>query len=535
MLKYGYVKDIILSVKFLSICNIFISEGRDIMAKDMQTSNSERIRQVKIALIVGYVVIIVAAIMIVSLFTVSRTTEIMETKVSSMTAALNVQLKLNIENYLSKLETTGMLIFATPEVYEYDAVNYTEDGYEALNTEDIIGDKLMELCIMENYVDFGIVYSNNHYVGKLSNGTASLFGTELYTYLEKIINRNRTEDGWATGCMGDYKRIYYVKRVNENAVFVASFYTTELENVFVLPDDMKDMTVRLVDEGNSIIYSSVSEETGAVLPNDISVRIHGLASAAFVDAEYLITVNSCGDKMRVICSVPTYIILDELKVIQNSTAVIACIAAVLAAAMGIYLSVRITNPVSTLVTDLDNKAKLDRLTGIYNKKFFEEITEKTILDLETGKESGVLFVLDVDNFKGVNDNLGHSYGDKVLVNIGTILKNTFRSCDYLGRIGGDEFAVYMKISKYEKDQCEKLIKSRCEELCTAFRSNYTGDDNSYKISASIGAAIAPKHGTDFAGLYKCADKALYISKKKGKDTYTIYDESVQEAGDHNEN
>ncbi|MBQ8569299.1 MAG: GGDEF domain-containing protein [Oscillospiraceae bacterium] len=504
------------------------------MAKENQNSNSERIHQIKMTLIIGYALIIVAAIMIVSVFSVSKTTEIMEEKVSSMTAAINVQLKLNIENYLSKLETTGTLIFATPEVYEYDAVNPSEDGYESLNTEDIIGDKLMELCIMENYVDFGIVYSNNHYVGKLSNGTASLFGTELYAQLENIISRDRTEDGWATGCMGDYKRIYYVKRVNENAVFVASFYTTELENVFKLPEDMSDVTVRLIDEGNSIIYSSANDETGSLLSGDIAVRIQDLSSAALVDAEYLITVNTCGETMRVICSVPTYIILDELKVIQGSTTVIACFAAVLAVVMGILLSVKITDPVGTLVSDLDNKAKLDRLTGIYNKKSFEEVTEKTISELKSSKELGVLFVLDVDNFKGVNDNLGHSYGDKVLANIGTILKNTFRSCDYLGRIGGDEFAVYMKISGHEKNHCEKLIRSRCEELCAAFRSNYTGDDNTYKISASIGAAAAPEYGNGFAELYKCADKALYASKKKGKDTYTIYSGSEERAGDPDE-
>ena len=144
-------------------------------------------------------------------------------------------------------------------------------------------------------------------------------------------------------------------------------------------------------------------------------------------------------------------------------------------------------------------------------------------------------ILDVDNFKGVNDTLGHSYGDKVLENIGVILKTTFRSSDLLGRIGGDEFAVYMNIPKNQNIDSANIIKSRCEALCEAFRNNYTGEDNSYKISTSIGAAIADDSIKDFAELYQNADKALYSSKHKGKDTYTIYTKELQEAGETDEN
>ncbi len=497
-------------------------------------SHSDRIKKTKLTMILGYAFIIIAAVMTVSILTLNQTSAIMEEKVNNMTAALNVQLKLNIDSYLSKLETTGTLIFATPEVYEYDAVNPPADEYEALHTEDIITDKLMELCIMENYVDFGIVYSNNHCTGKISNGTVNLFASDLYTELESVITRQRTTDGWATGCLGDYKRIYYVKRVNENAVFVASFYTTELENVFVLPEDMSDMTVRLVSQDNSVIYSSSGDETGTLLPEAIASRISDHSHAAVVDEEYLITVNNCGDEWRVICSIPRSIILDELNDIRNSTIVIACVAAALAILVGIFLSIRITNPVNTLVSNLDSQARIDRLTGIFNKRSFEETVESLLSDPQRN-EIGALLVIDVDNFKGVNDNLGHSYGDQVLANIGTILKRTFRSSDCLGRIGGDEFAVFISLPADEKDKFCDIVNARCEALCEAFRNNYTGDDNTYKISASIGAALSPDHGKDFAALYKCADTALYSSKKKGKDTYTVYENSMQEAGDSDEN
>lgn len=504
------------------------------MAPTNKETHAERIKKLRSAMTIGYNALIIVVFIILCAFIIGRTSSVMENKVEDLTSALNVQLKLNIQNYLSKMETTGTLIFATPEVYEYDALNPTVDEYEALNIEDKIGDKLMELCNMENYVDFGIVYRNNHTTGKISNGTINLFGDKLYSELESIITRERTNDGWAAGCFDDYKRIYYVKQVNENTLFVASFYTYELANVFVLPEDMEDMTVRLVSQENDIIYSSDENEIGTKLPQKIVERVDDYSYAAVMDDEYLVTINNCGDSWRVISTIPKSIILNEMNDIQLSTTLIACAVAVLAIVFSCILSSKLTNPVNTMVTDLDTKARLDRLTGINNKRAFEEEVEQIISDGRYIKRKGVLLIIDVDNFKGVNDNLGHSYGDLVLANIGNILRNTFRSTDCLGRIGGDEFAVYISIDKSEEKECMNIITSKCEALCEAFRNNYTGDDNNYKISASIGASITPDHGSEFETLYKCADKALYCSKEKGKDTYTIYDNSLQEAGEPDE-
>ena len=132
----------------------------------------------------------------------------------------------------------------------------------------------------------------------------------------------------------------------------------------------------------------------------------------------------------------------------------------------------------------------------------------------------------MDNFKGVNDTLGHAYGDKVLARIGSMLRATFSTEDYLGRIGGDEFCVLMNTQPEDGKSYEDYVIGKCEEICAAFREHYTGDDGSYKISASIGCALFARDGEDFETLYKSADKALYASKERGKDTYTIYDPEV---------
>ncbi len=486
-----------------------------------QSDHNQRMRWLKRSMIYGYTGIIIAVTIFISVLVMNKTDDVLKSKVSSMASALNVQLKMNINSYLSKMETTGALVFVAEEVYQYDATKES-DGYTALSTESTISEKLFDLCIMENFVDFGIVYRNNHIVGKVSNGTIELFGDKLYEDLAGMINRSRTNDGWATGLNGDFKRIYYVKQVNENAVLVTSFYTTELEDVFEHPGGMGDMTVRLVEENNVVIYSSVDGETGKVLPEDILNRVSERTAATMMDNEYLVNVNSCGDNWRVISSIPTQIILEEKNEIQFFILITGIIAALLACLVSIWLSHKISMPVHKMVNVLDKKAHIDQLTGILNKRSFEESADRAF-HLENAPECYALILIDIDNFKGVNDNLGHAYGDAVLAGVGEILRTVFRADDFLGRLGGDEFCVLLYLPKSaDFGTAAEYTSEKCRQLCEAFANNYTGPDGKYKVSASIGASFFPQNGSTFTELYQCADKALYESKRRGKDTFTLY-------------
>lgn len=494
--------------------------------KRPEKNTLQNIRRLKFSLIIGYAVIVLTAVLSVSILAVRKTDTVLKAKVISLTSSLNVQMKLNMDSYLSRLETIGTLAFTIEEAYTYDATNPDNDEYEAINTEKIISDKLYSLCIMENFVDYGIVYRNNHTVGKLSNGTTNLFGEKLFTDLEAMISRNKTHDGWCAGYQDDFKRIYYVKKIHENALLIISFYTSELERVFDNPETLSDMEIRLTDQNHHIIYSSLPDEVGAPLPDDIAIRVEGQNSATVMDNAYLVTINTCNDSWNVICSIPTQIILNEKNEMQLYIYIIATISAILAIATGAFLSIRLSDPVVDTVNILDNKAHIDQLTGIFNKRSFEEYTQ-TRLECSPPAERHALIIIDIDNFKGVNDTLGHSYGDIVLANVGRMLKEVFPEGDYLGRIGGDEFAVFLNTGNENKPEYENYLTRKCEALCRSFRNHYTGEDGDYKISASIGAVISPQYGKDFKGLYTRADKALYVSKQGGKDRFTIYHEGLE--------
>lgn len=473
-----------------------------------------------------FVVLIISLLaVIISVLTIKKTDTALKTKVTSMTTALNVQMQMNLDSYLQRMETIGTLVFAEEEVYKYSAVDSNNGEYEAIKTEQLIADKLYDLCIMENFVDFAIVYSNNHPVGKLSNGTVKLFGDSLYSDLVSMINRQKTADGWSTGYKENYKRIYYVKRVNDEAVLVISFYTNELDDVFDHPGGIDDIVVQLVEANGIVIYSSDDSEEGQVLDPEVAERIEGHTAVTMMDDEYLITLKECGDNWSVVCSAPTQKILKEKNDVTVYIIIVTIIAAAIASVLSVVIVSRIITPVHEIVDFLSDEAHNDLLTGIFNKKTFEKRVEEVLKRDHDSKKKAII-LLDLDNFKGVNDTLGHAYGDKVLAGVGDILKRVFHADDYLGRLGGDEFCVYLNISDFCQGNYRKHIEEKCAELCQAFANNYTGESENYKISASIGAAVFPDHGKTFGELYKCADKALYASKRKGKDTYTIYEENM---------
>ncbi len=169
---------------------------------------------------------------------------------------------------------------------------------------------------------------------------------------------------------------------------------------------------------------------------------------------------------------------------------------------------------------LEKKAQTDLLTGCYNKVTTEALIDKCIQEESEGNHA--LYIIDIDDFKAINDNLGHQFGDKVLQDVSANLKKCFRSYDIIGRLGGDEFVVFMNQSK-----SLEVIDLCAQRISNAFKNTYSGEKGDYKISGSIGIAICGPDGRSYQELYKAADRALYVSKEKGKDCYSFASESAK--------
>ena len=488
---------------------------------EIQAQSLEKIKKLSIFMIVGYAVIVIVAILGITMFAIKRYDALLTEKVSSMTQSLNSQLRINLDSYLDRMEQVGTLAYSVDDAYTYDATDPSNDKYEALNTEKEISDELYKLCLMENFVDYGIVYSNNHTVGKISNGTTALFGEKLYTDLSGMITRDRTHDGWYTGYGDNFERIYYVKRIHENALFCISFYTSELDNVFENPDNLDDMEIRLTDSRYKMIYSSKKDELGSALPEDLLKNIEGAYFKAVADSENLVSVNRSSGSWFVICSIPTNIILKEAASMKIYIIFAAVVAAILAVGAGSVFVRRIADPIGTVTSGLSAEIREDGFEGVLGNRYFRD-KSKNIVNKSSEKDKRALVIMEIDNFPDIINKIDRNTANKQLEKMVLIIDQIFRDVDCKGRLGENTFAVLTKPSSAADDDFRTEVDRNCELVCKMFRESLsTNTMGTLKTSATVGAAIYPISGNDYQEIFDGALTALEDAKKQYRGSYKI--------------
>ncbi len=169
---------------------------------------------------------------------------------------------------------------------------------------------------------------------------------------------------------------------------------------------------------------------------------------------------------------------------------------------------------------LEERSQRDLLTGCFNKISAEQLMLERIKRSPDGTHA--LFIIDIDNFKGINDNLGHFFGDEVLREIADGLHTVFREGDIIARIGGDEFVVFL-----ENITDMALLEKKADSILAVYQRTYSGEYKDYVISGSVGVALYPNHGNNYETLYQNADKALYQAKLLGKNRYIPYSEDLR--------
>ncbi|MEG1727874.1 MAG: diguanylate cyclase [Acidaminococcaceae bacterium] len=164
---------------------------------------------------------------------------------------------------------------------------------------------------------------------------------------------------------------------------------------------------------------------------------------------------------------------------------------------------------------LREEASRDALTGVYNRVVCEEKIADYMSDQSTKQQQAALLMLDLDDFKLVNDAYGHLRGDAVLKTVAATMLELFTQEVIISRFGGDEFAIFLKnIASPEQ------VLQQAEQLCAKLRNL---QDRAKDITCSIGVALYPLHGQDFATLCASADVAMYRAKQTGKNHACLYD------------
>ena len=166
---------------------------------------------------------------------------------------------------------------------------------------------------------------------------------------------------------------------------------------------------------------------------------------------------------------------------------------------------------------LQQMAYFDPLTGLANRRLFDDHIRRITALAARGSLHFTLLLIDLDRFKQVNDTLGHDAGDALLTEVSRRLQVILRKADFIARLGGDEFAVLLADTPGSEG-----VKTACERIGRGLEKPFEYRTHTINCSTSIGAARCPEDASDPGSLYKCADTALYESKRTGRNTWRWY-------------
>src|SRR5207249_7924712 len=172
---------------------------------------------------------------------------------------------------------------------------------------------------------------------------------------------------------------------------------------------------------------------------------------------------------------------------------------------------------------LEHQAQTDPLTGLYNHRAFHERLRRALANASRSHEAVSILMLDIDDFKRVNDIYGHGAGDEILRSLADTLKDAVRSSDVVYRLGGEEFAIV--IASRAIENAEQLAH-RLVERVGADEFEPAG-----RITISVGLARGPEHAMNPRELIACAEAAMMTAKARGKNQIVLYDESSLERPD----
>ena len=169
---------------------------------------------------------------------------------------------------------------------------------------------------------------------------------------------------------------------------------------------------------------------------------------------------------------------------------------------------------------LEHQAQTDPLTGLYNHRAFHELLRKELLRASSAHDTVSVVMLDLDDFKRVNDIHGHAVGDNVLAEVADVLRAGIRDNDAVFRIGGEEFAIIAP--SVDLSTAEKLARRLAADVATA------EFDAVGKVTVSVGVAIGPDHAANPRELVACAEAAMMTAKSRGKHEIVVFDENTTE-------
>ncbi len=469
-----------------------------------------KLKRLKYKFGVGISILFTFIIVLITSMVTIETNRLLTGKVLSLAYDLNSQTRGNLDAYINFYENNSLFLFSHEEYVDYNPNETTLSEYQRLELEGAINSYLYDMCILGDYVDFIVAYEDGHVLGRLSEDTNILFDNKMYQEAMSYLQDNDARKCWITGYKGKYTRIYFVRKLNDGAVFMSSIYSSMLGRVIEDVHSENTMHLSILNERNEVIYDSDMSLLGTNLSDSTS-------EIASIDEDTLTAICKSKNDWQVMATADTSDILQERTQAVTFVILIAIIAIMIAVVASVGFTFRLIVPEERLLSKLYDKSIKDEMTGLYERSSF--IDESKSLLANNG--SAALVYIDVDGMKHLNYKRGHEYGDEVIIAVADAMRKVFGSESVLGRVDGEEFAAFVPMSDEGSEICTKKIEEKCGALNHALH-HYLGTRDDKAIAVSMGVCMAPDYGKELGLLYDLAERAMYAAKKDAQ-SYHFYD------------
>ncbi|MBQ7265462.1 MAG: GGDEF domain-containing protein [Firmicutes bacterium] len=455
----------------------------------------------------------------------------MANKLSMLSYSNTYQQKNNVDTYLSEVMDTASLFFSDAAYYDYDPIANEYEEIEMMQASKVLEERIQDVGVLKNFSDFGVIFSDNSTIGWMSEGTLKTLAHEdMFKFFSASTKDSITGSGWVVTDKNNNSKIYYVKMLNDNALLLTSIYSHELKDIFVNTRQFESTVTRLVSPDMQVIYSTDPEEICGPLSPDIQKLVEGGEDISASNDKYIVSLLNCSTNgWSVVSSMPKSVVSEDIDAMRWYTHIASAIILIIMLVAGMLFIKRASLPLSDIMENLHERAERDPLTNLLNKLSFQTMVEASVMASGQGEKGDRLafIMVDLDNFKKVNDTKGHQVGDEVLVKFSNLLTECVEGDALIGRVGGDEFSIFAKKLYLSQKDIERSMNT----LRDGFFKEFADLCEDCSLSFSVGCAITEYSDTPFDKLYSAADNALYKSKNSGKNRFT-FTEIKKEAVDN---
>lgn len=400
-------------------------------------------------------------------------------------------------------DTIHEKVIWSPPIYELLEIPRNEEASFELLLSKVHPDDRKLLITSKEQEEKGQSVTNVYRILR-NDGTIST----IYTVSQSMLDENG-QPTMIVGTMQDItKRLFEENRLERSEIQYKSLFENNL-----------DMVILLDLEGNILSINDMGLRTFGYCKEEI---LHQMAcnvvSPEYIEAakhlfEQVLQGESKRIQLQAIHKEGHFIDLD-LTVLPIS---------VKAEVEGVFCIAKDVTEQKEHVKTIEKLAYQDHLTGLPNRR---RLLEVMALHLDEAKNNslmmGILYI-DLDRLKFVNDNLGHVYGDELIVEAGKRILNSIRTEDTLARVGGDEFVVITP-----NIPTLKITTTIAKRIMSSFKPGFTINHILFRTTASIGISAYPTHGTEINELVSKADKAMYYVKTRGKNYFKIFESNLSE-------